>query len=101
MVSPLFDDIKWGGVCCSIAYVASCHFLYITYFLLAGRDAVFALRSGWGNGGNGFANCPGYHRGVASVEGGELAHLSYDDHCFGNLEGFSFAPNLVWGIGGG
>ena len=101
MVSPFFDNIKWGGVGCSVAYNALCHPLYVTYFFLAGRDAVFALRSRWGNGGNGFVNCPGYHRGVASVEGGKLAHLSHDDHSFGNLEGFSFTLHLVWGIRGG
>ena len=58
VVGPLFDNIKWGGVGCPIMYDASCQPLYITYFFLARRDAVFTLRSRWGNGGNGLADCP-------------------------------------------
>jgi len=58
VVSPFFDNIKWGGVGCSVPYDASCHPLYITYFLLAGWDAVFALRSRWGDGGDGLTDFP-------------------------------------------
>jgi len=58
MVSPFFDDIKWGGVGCSVTYDTSCQSLYVAYFLLARWDAVFAIRSGWGNGGDGFMDCP-------------------------------------------
>jgi len=58
VVGPFFDNIKWGGVGCLIAYDALCHSLYIVYFLLAGRDAVFALRSRWGDGGDGLTDFP-------------------------------------------
>jgi len=58
MVSPFFDDIKWGRVGCSVTYDASCQSLYITYFLLTGWDAVFAIRGGWGNRGDGLADRP-------------------------------------------
>ena len=54
VVSPLFDDIKWGGVSCLVSYDTLCQLLHITYLLLAGWDAVFAFRSRWGNRGNGF-----------------------------------------------
>jgi len=58
VVSPFFDNIKWGGVGCSVTYDTSCHSLYVAHFLLAGQDAVFAIRSGWGNRGNGFMDRP-------------------------------------------
>jgi len=58
VVSPLLDDVKWGRVSCLIPYDTSCHFLYVMYFFLAGWDMVFFLRSGWGNGGYGLADCP-------------------------------------------
>jgi len=58
MVSPFFDDIKWDGVGCSVTYDASCQSLYVAHFLLAGWGAVFAIRSGWGNRGDGFTDCP-------------------------------------------
>jgi len=58
VVCPLFDDVKWGGVCCVVTYDTSCHSLHVLYLLLARWDMVFALRGRWGNGGNGFMNCP-------------------------------------------
>ena len=58
VVSPLFDDIKWGGVSCSVSYDTSCHSLHILYLLLARWDVVFALGSRWGNRGNGFTDFP-------------------------------------------
>jgi len=58
VVSPLLDDVEWDRVGCSIPYDTSCHSLYIAHFFLAGRDVVFAIRSGWGNRGNGFADRP-------------------------------------------
>ena len=56
VVGPLFDDIEWGGVSCSVAYDASCQSLHVSYLFLARWDAVFALRSGWGNRGDGFVD---------------------------------------------
>jgi len=58
VVSPLFNDIKWGGVSCSVLYDTSCHSLHALYLLLARWDAVFALGSGWGNRGNRFTDFP-------------------------------------------
>ena len=52
VVGPLFDDIKWGGVSCSVTYDAPCHSLHVAYLLLAGWDMVFAFGGRWGNGGN-------------------------------------------------
>jgi len=34
------------------------------------------------------------------MSGDVLAHLSHDDHSFGDLESFGLAIALVWGIGG-
>jgi len=58
VVCPFFDNIEWDGVGCSVAYDALCQLLYVAYLFLARWDAVFALRSGWGNGGDGFADRP-------------------------------------------
>jgi len=44
MVSPFFDDIKWGRVGCSVTYDAPCQSLYVMYFLLTGWDAMFTIR---------------------------------------------------------
>jgi len=57
VVCPLFDDVEWGGVSCSVTYDTSCQSLYIPYLLLARWDMVFALRGRWGNGGDGFVDC--------------------------------------------
>jgi len=35
VVGPLFDDIKWGVVSCSVSYDTSCHSLHVSYLLLA------------------------------------------------------------------
>jgi len=58
VVCPFFDDVEWGGVCCSVAYDTLCHSLYVAYLLLAGWDAMFAFRGRWGNGRDGLADCP-------------------------------------------
>jgi len=57
VICPLPNDIKGGGVSCSVLYDASCHSLYILYFLLAGRDAVFAIRGRWGDGRDRLSDC--------------------------------------------
>jgi len=58
VVCPLLDDVKWGGVSCSVSYDTSCHSLHVSYLFLAGWDAVFAIRGRWGNGGDGLADGP-------------------------------------------
>ena len=58
MVCPFLDDVEWGGVSCSVTYDTPCHLLYVVYLLLAGWDTVFTFRGRWGNGRNGFADCP-------------------------------------------
>jgi len=50
VVCPFLDDVKWGGVSCSVMYDALCHSLHVSYLFLAGWDAVFALRGRWGDG---------------------------------------------------
>jgi len=58
VVRPFFDDVKGGGMSCSIPYDAPCQSLYVLYFFLAGCDAMFAIGGRWGNGRDGFAYRP-------------------------------------------
>jgi len=58
MVSPLFDDVEWSVVSCTVFYNASCHSLHVLYLLLARWDAVFAVWGRWGDGRDGLAYCP-------------------------------------------
>ena len=58
MVSPFFDDIKWDGVSCLVTYDTLCQFLHGPYLFLARWDTVFTFRGRWGDGGNGFTDCP-------------------------------------------
>jgi len=58
VVCPLLDNIKWGGVSCSVSYDTPCHSLHVSYLFLAGWDAMFAIGGRWGNGGDRLADGP-------------------------------------------
>jgi len=57
VVRPLFDDAVMSGMSCPIPYDTSCHSLHVSYLLLAGRDAMFAIRGRWGNGRDRLSDC--------------------------------------------
>jgi len=83
-----------------VTYDALCQLLHVVYFFLTGWDAVLVIRGRWGNGEDRCLDSFGYSRGVTGVESSKLAHLSYDNHSFSDLEGFGFASKMVWGIRG-
>ena len=60
---------------------------------------MFVIWGRWWDRGYGHADGFRHFRGVASIGGDILAHLSHDDYSFSDLESFGLAVELVWGNG--